>query len=424
MKRLLASLGFLWACGWCPAMGQAEGIFADFETSKGDFTVRLEPERAPRAVASFVGLATGELGWADPAGNVWSGRPFYDGTIFHRVVKIVSSNEGAIWTNGIAIQGGGAPSFSVNTNTGGVTTNFANAGYRMLDATTNGLAHSNGVISMANSGPNTDGSQFFLTATNVPGWDGGYTVFGHVTTGMDVVAAIAAVEVRGEEERPAQDVVLNRVSIRREGAAAAAFNIASQGVPVVESAPMSMTPSGTNMALRVELAEQSETLFRESTDLRTWENTDWGFWTNAGAVSSGQIAKADLGGLYFFHVMRIRYLVPITAPATHRSRVYTFVWSTNPPGMYEAHFAANEMTPGVFQELNGGAYTNGQLLSAWESWAQDAYSARLISLDHRNYMNYYSLGFDPGAVTNRFTCRRVNQYTGQSVTFSGTFTVR
>ena len=155
----------------------------------------------------------------------------------------------------------------------------------------------------------------------------------------------------------------------------------------VELEGMSVTPSGTNLALRVEFAEQSETLFRESRDLRTWENSDWGFWTNADTVSSGEIAKADLGGLYFFHAMRIRYLVPITAPATHRSRVYTFVWSTNPPGMYEAHFAANELTPGVFQELNGGAYTNGQLLSAWESWAQDAYSARLMSLDQRNYMN-------------------------------------
>ena len=71
-------------------------------------------------------------------------------------------------------------------------TNFANAGYTMPEAVANGLLHTSGVISMANSGPNTDGSQFFITTTNVPGWNGGYTVFGHVTTGLNVVTDIAA----------------------------------------------------------------------------------------------------------------------------------------------------------------------------------------------------------------------------------------
>ena len=187
MKRWVW-LGLLLAVAGREAPGQTNGIFADFSTSKGAFTVWLDHERAPRAVASFVGLATGEGGWLDAQSNVWH-RPFYDGSLFHRVVKVVESNEVAVWTNGIAIQGGGLLARTVNTNTGVTTTNFLGPGYAMLESATNGLAHSNGVISMANSGPNTDGSQFFITTTNVPGWNGSYSVFGHVTAGMNAVTS-------------------------------------------------------------------------------------------------------------------------------------------------------------------------------------------------------------------------------------------
>ncbi|MGB4574153.1 MAG: peptidylprolyl isomerase [Kiritimatiellia bacterium] len=169
--------------GACAARAQTEGIFADFVTSRGEFTVWLDHERAPRPVASFVGLATGETGWVDERTNVWR-RPFYDGSIVHRIVK--SGNAPAI-----AIQGGGYMWTSVDTNTGVVSTNFSGPGYTMLDTVTNGLLHSNGVISMANSGPNTDGSQFFITVTNVPFYDGRYSVFGHVVSGMEVVRDIA-----------------------------------------------------------------------------------------------------------------------------------------------------------------------------------------------------------------------------------------
>lgn len=430
MKRWLC-LGLTFASLLRAAPGQTNGIFADFSTSLGAFTVWLDHERAPRAVASFVGLATGETGWLDMQSNVWH-RPFYDGSLFHRIVKTVESNEVSVWTNGIAIQGGGLLWRSVNTNTGVVTTNFAGPGYAMLEGVTNGLAHSNGVISMANSGPNTDGSQFFIATTNVPYWDGSYSVFGHVTTGMDVVTSIAAVAVQGSGSRPVQDVVLSHVAIRRVGAAAEAFDVAAQGVPAPETAPARISSLGTNVALAVELATQTKPLmFSDATDVGAFSGWDHqtmipglGFYTNASTVLTQTWAAVDLGARHFFHASRVRYPTPITAPTNHRGRTYTFMWNTTPVVTNESHFGANASTPGVSYEWAGtNAVVTNQLLSGFESWTQDAYSAYLVSLDSRFYYYYYSLGFNPGARTNRFSCRRVHGISGATLQFTGTFTV-
>ncbi len=407
------------ACAAGAAHGQDEGIFADFRTSMGAFTVRLDYERAPRAVAGFVGLATGEQAWADPQGNIWN-RPFYDGTIFHRVVKDAA-------TNGIAIQGGGIISLSVDTNTGVVSTNFSNAGYQMLESVTNGLFHSNGVISMANSGPNTDGSQFFITSTNVPGWDGSYSVFGHVVSGQTVVAEIADMPVQGRGSRPVTDVVLSNVTIRREGVAAETFDIHGQGVPIVESGPMRAYASGDNLVLEVELAQNTETLFRESDDLNYWEPSfDFGVRSAATLILTNTVLRAQLGDTYFFHASRIRYPIPITTPLQHRGKTYTFTWFTTSSVMYEAHFGQDFLTPGYFVETTGGNVTNGQLLSAAETWSRGAYSARLVFLDSRNRQYQFTLGFNPEAITNRFTGLAGEIIMGQFVPrmqLSGTFTV-
>ncbi|MGD9782865.1 MAG: peptidylprolyl isomerase [Kiritimatiellia bacterium] len=433
MKRIAWIL--FWALS-ASVRGQTDGIFADFSTSMGDFTVWLDHERAPRAVASFVGLATGEGGWADPQSNVFH-RPFYDGSIFHRVAKVVESNEVSVWTNGIAIQGGAYLWRSVNTNTGVVTTNISGPGYQMLECVTNGLTHSNGVISMANSGPNTDGSQFFITATNWPNWDGSYSVFGHVTEGMNVVTSIAAVAVQGTGDRPVDDIVLSNVVIRRVGAAAEAFDVAAQGVPSPESAPTRIsvvkTISTTNVALAVELAAQTKPMmFSDATNIRLfseWDHqvmfTNLTFYTNDSLVLTQSWDIAMLGDRHFFHSSRIRYPVPITAPINHRGRIYTFSWNTVPAVTNESHFGPDAATSGVSYEWVGtNAVVTNQLLSGWESWTQNAYSAYLVSLDSRIYYYYYSLGFNPGAGTNRFSCRRVHGISGDTFVFSGTFTVQ
>lgn len=407
--KWLCSAGLLACLAAGSACGQTDGIFADFTTSKGAFTVWLDHANAPRAVASFVGLATGERSWRNPQGNVWH-KPFYDGSIFHRVVKDAA-------TNGIAIQGGGCASVS------GGTTNFANAGYYLLDAVTNGLVHSNGVISMANSGPNTDGSQFFITATNVPMWNGGYTVFGHVTTGLEVVASIAAVAVQGAGMRPVEDILLSNVVIRRVGAAAVNFNIATQGVPVVETGPMSAATDGTNVILRIEMTNQSEMLFCESADLQTWEGGNLGLYTGSTAIWTTSVARAALSNAYFFHASRIRYPVPITSPASQRARKFTFWWtSVSPVVKYEATFATNWWVQGSYVVTQG---TNAPVSGAvfiFDTWTREPYSARLSFTDDSGKTHNYALGFNPGQVTNRFT--GTGSGAGMPGSFSGVFTVQ
>ena len=397
--------------------GQTEGIFADFTTSMGNFTVYLDHVRAPRAVASFVGLATGEGSWADPQGRVWRARKFYDGSIFHRI----ATNAAGV---PLAIQGGGIPSFSVNTNTGVVTTNFANAGYVMPESVENGLVHTNGAISMANSGPNTDGSQFFIMTTNWPGWDGGYTVFGHVTTGMNVVTSIAAVAVQGSGSRPVVDVALSHVAIRRVGASAEAFSITNQGVPVAETGRMRHYASGTNQILEFEIASQTGMKLCETADLQTWETSDWGVYDGATNVWTTSVPRAVLGDLYFFHLSRIRYLTPITTPASVRTRTFTFWWNTVPELKYEATFATNWWVQGACRVTEGTNAPMTRSLFVGDSWTRNPYSARLFFQDGFGREYNYSLWFNPGQDTNRFTgqWKVITNSTWYSI--SGTFTVQ
>ena len=167
---------------------------ATLHTSEGDIEVELFAERAPRTVENFVGLATGERDWTDPnTGEAVSGDPLYDDVLFHRVIE------------GFMIQGGDP----TGTGRGG-------PGYSFDDEFHDELTHDGpGVLSMANSGPNTNGSQFFITLDATPHLDGRHAVFGKVTDGMDVVEAIGSVDTDASD-RPLDDVVLESVSVHEE----------------------------------------------------------------------------------------------------------------------------------------------------------------------------------------------------------------
>jgi peptidyl-prolyl cis-trans isomerase A (cyclophilin A) len=163
---------------------------ATFVTSEGSFTVKLFPEHAPATVENFVGLATGSKEWSDRGGAPGSG-PLYHGTVFHRVIP------------DFMIQGGDPE----GTGRGGPGYQFEDefpAGAPTLDRP--------GLLAMANAGPNTNGSQFFVTVVATPWLSGKHTVFGEVVDGMDVVNAIAKVET-GSQDRPVKDVVIERIEI-------------------------------------------------------------------------------------------------------------------------------------------------------------------------------------------------------------------
>jgi len=168
-------------------------LYARFVTTHGNIVIRLEEERAPKTVKNFVGLATGTQEWVHPrTGQAQKGKNYYDGTIFHRVIP------------DFMIQGGDP----LGAGTGG-------PGYRFEDEFHPQLRHSGpGVLSMANSGPGTNGSQFFLTERATPHLDDKHSVFGLAIAGIDAIKKIARVAT-GARDKPAQDVVLQRIEIFR-----------------------------------------------------------------------------------------------------------------------------------------------------------------------------------------------------------------
>ena len=168
-----------------------EKITATFETSEGTMVAELFADKCPMTVGNFVALATGEATWTDPEGND-STAPFYDGTTFHRVIK------------DFMIQGG----CPLGNGTGG-------PGYRFDDEFDSELKHDRpGVLSMANAGPGTNGSQFFITEKHTPWLDGKHTVFGRIVEGLDVMEKIAGCET-GAMDRPRTAITIDKLTIQR-----------------------------------------------------------------------------------------------------------------------------------------------------------------------------------------------------------------
>ena len=168
---------------------------ATIKTNLGDINVNLFPDHAPKTVRNFTGLAEGTQEWTDPKVKAKSTAPLYNGTIFHRVIP------------GFMIQGGDP----LGTGTGG-------PGYRFDDEPHPELTFDKPyLLAMANAGPNTNGSQFFITVAPTTWLNFKHTIFGEVADqpSRDVVDAIAAVET-GAQDRPKQDVVIESIAITRD----------------------------------------------------------------------------------------------------------------------------------------------------------------------------------------------------------------
>lgn len=174
-----------------------DGIYAKFETAKGDILINLTYKLTPGTVGNFVSLVEGNLeNDAKPQGT-----PYYDGLKFHRVIP------------DFMIQGGDPE----GTGVGG-------PGYQFDDEFHPELRHDTpGVLSMANSGPGTNGSQFFITEVPTPHLDGKHTVFGHVVKGIEIQDSISNVET-AVADRPVKDVIINELKIIRKGQMAKDFN--------------------------------------------------------------------------------------------------------------------------------------------------------------------------------------------------------
>ncbi|MDY7231151.1 peptidylprolyl isomerase [Hyalangium rubrum] len=167
-------------------------LYATFDTTEGQFVVKLFPQDAPKTVENFVGLATGEKEWKHPQTFERKvGTPLYDGTIFHRCIPE------------FMVQGGDP----LGRGNGG-------PGYRFEDEFQSGRRFDKpGLLAMANAGPNTNGSQFFITVVPTPHLNNRHTIFGEVVSGYEVVDRIANELPKDPNDRPTEDVRINKVTI-------------------------------------------------------------------------------------------------------------------------------------------------------------------------------------------------------------------
>jgi peptidyl-prolyl cis-trans isomerase A (cyclophilin A) len=326
-----------------PAVAQ-DGIFADFETSMGSFTCELDYSRCPRTVANFIALATGSRPWVELGTGKVRTHPFFDGLLFHRVI------------DGFMIQSG-SPN---GEGTDG-------PGYVFQDEFHAELRHSQpGILSMANSGPNSNGSQFFVTVADTPWLDDAHTVFGRVTDGYAVVEAISRVTTQ-EQNRPVTPVRLQTVNIRRAGTAAAAFDVHAQGLPDVSQLPLTLSRGNQRLSVSFARPVHAALQLRESTNLVDWTATLFGI-----PLDPAEDARIEVESNLpsrFFTLTQVQYPSSTLAPPSLASRNLDMTFD-----VVDATLAL------VFDEAGGGTYTfepeePGTITGA--EWTQDPYRGHL-----------------------------------------------
>jgi len=332
-----------------PLHGQ-DGLYADFETSLGNFSCKLAYDKVPRTVANFVGLVSGSGAWLNFKNGDVKNRPFYDGLTFHRVVA------------GFVIQGGSPKGDGTD-----------GPGYTFQDEFDPTLRHSRaGILSMANSGPHSNGSQFFVTLGAASHLDDVHSVFGEVSSGMEVVNAIGNVATNASGQ-PLVPVTMNRVSIRRVGPPANAFDASAQGIPRVQSAGPVMLRSGANFFLRFPRAIFSEYLLFQSGDLAIWSNEKIGLYVTTPPSSDLDVTGSAAGqSARFYRVPQTVYPGPLFTPPVLVGKQMHLILS------------ATETLDLVFTSATGGTsnYISSQgsrpgTITSY-SWTQEAYRGRLF----------------------------------------------
>lgn len=330
------------------AQAAEPGIYADFETSLGNFTCRLEYTLAPKAVANFIGLATGERAWLDGPTGAVRAKPFFDGLTFHRVIK------------DFMIQGG-SPNGQGNDS----------PGYAFTDEFTPELRHDGpGVLSMANSGPSSNGAQFFVTVAATPWLNDMHTIFGKVVSGAEVVTAISVVETDANN-RPNTPVVVTRVTVRREGPDAEAFDIDAQGLPVVVPGDLAITAMPGQVQLDFAGGLHVETFLRESGTLSQWSTGSLGIDLSTPALS--QVTRPTEGEAGFFAASQVGYAESTRAPRNLHGRELVI----HLPG-------GTDVLTIQFNADGGGDYlfndTPGTVTSY--TWSQEPYRGRLWPIEY------------------------------------------
>jgi peptidyl-prolyl cis-trans isomerase A (cyclophilin A) len=315
------------------ARGHAQytnGIYAEFNTSMGSFTCRLEYALAPKAVANFIGLATGQRSWLDPLTGTVQAKPFYNGTTFHRVITNFMNQGGS--PNG---QGTDGP------------------GYVFVDEFTPLLRHDGfGALSSANSGPDSNGAQYFVTVAPTPWLNDVHTVFGRLYGGSNVVYAINRVATDANN-KPLNNVTVNSVIIQRIGTAAQAFNIHAQGLPVVTNLNLKLAKSGAAGSLTFSNRLYADNRLFSSTNLVNWSATQLGI--EVGVPVSNSLAVATTLPKQFFRAAQIQYASSTRAPKKWYNHTASFTFTNGQTGTLTIAFDA--AGGGTFSYASGSTTT-------------------------------------------------------------------
>lgn len=270
---ILFSFGLLSTSCNDPYPDLDEGLYALFETSAGEFTIQLHHDKAPLTVANFVALAEGNHPLVD---EKYEGKPFYEGIIFHRVIE------------NFMIQSGDP----LGTGQGG-------PGYKFPDEFHEDLKHdSAGVLSMANSGKDTNGSQFFITLAPTPHLDGRHSVFGKVVKGQEVVNEIGITET-AQNDKPTEDITIEHIKIIQKGSDAKGFD-----APQVFNAEFRVIQQERELEIaerEKELDEAAEGFDKTESGLRyiITESNEGGQSVNAGDLISVHYTGTFLDGEVF-----------------------------------------------------------------------------------------------------------------------------
>ncbi len=317
------------------------GIYAEFNTSLGSYTCRLEYALAPKACANFIGLAAGQRSWLDLPTSQVKTNAYYNGTTFHRVIAGFMNQGGS--PNG---QGTDGP------------------GYAFVDEFSPSLRHDSfGTLSSANSGPDSNGAQYFVTVEPTPWLDDVHTVFGKLYGGSNVVYAINHVTT-DTNNKPLTNVVVTNLVIRRIGAAALAFDINAQGLPLVTNLNVKIAKVGANVSLTFSNRLYADNRLYASSNLTGWTGAELGI--EIAEPVSNSITRSASAARQFFRMVQVQYPSSPLAPRALLSRTLTLNFNGLQWGTITI----------TFNSTGGGGYTDslgppGTVTSY--VWAQQPY---------------------------------------------------
>lgn len=321
----------------CPAKTRAQ-IYADVTVAgavSGTFTITLEHVKTPGTVANFIGLATGRRGWLDRLTGAIRYDGYYNGVTFHRVIAGFMNQTGSR-----AGDGTDGPGYAFKDE---------------FDAT---LTHSSAyVVSMANSGKHTNGSQIFITAAPQPSLNGKHAVFGRVTAGMAVCDAIN-VTPTVPPDRPAVPITITGITVY--GPSYAAFDLAQPLLPVLKDAAPFLKKTGASFALAYDHRTFSEYFGFHSGDLAAWTKFINGYSSGAPATGDLNVTALATGAQRFFRLGRCDYstCANLFVPASLAGKTLTF------PAMFGFVAAINAAGTGGTYTYTGFGGGSGPLIEA------------------------------------------------------------